>query len=76
MNNKRYQLPKKYYLISLIKSAIMLQKFLVYTTLWILFQLLIEINCQMIPFKPRIRQGHTATLIHLRSVKSKRTLKK
>jgi len=49
MNNKRYQLSKKYYLISLIKSAIMLQKFLVYTTLWILFQLLIEINCQMIP---------------------------
>ena len=41
----------------------MLQKFLVHTTLWILFQLLIEINCQMTPFKPGVRNGHTATLL-------------
>src|SRR6266516_2189639 len=39
----------------------MLQKNLVYITLWLL--LLVEINCQMTPFKPNQRIGHTATLI-------------
>ena len=39
----------------------MLQKNLVYITLWLL--LLVEINCQMTPFKPNKRYGHTATLI-------------
>jgi hypothetical protein len=38
----------------------MLQKCLVYISLWILFQLLIEINCQI---SHRKRSGHTATLI-------------
>src|SRR5215469_8257202 len=45
------------------KSAIMLQKFLIFIILWLLFQLLIEINCQGMPFKPAARMGHTATLI-------------
>src|SRR6266498_855653 len=39
----------------------MLQKNLVYITLWLL--LLVEINCQMTPFKPKMRILHTATLI-------------
>src|SRR6266540_5207075 len=33
---------------------------LIYIVLWLLIQLLIEINCQIAPFK---RYGHTATLI-------------
>ena len=39
----------------------MLQKFLTYIKLWLLFQLLVEINCQT--FKPVQRADHTATLI-------------
>jgi len=31
--------------------------------LWLLIQLLIEINCQMAPFKPLQRRSHTATFI-------------
>ncbi len=34
-----------------------------YVVLWFLIQLLIEINCQMTPFKPLQRELHTATLI-------------
>ncbi|RIA87836.1 hypothetical protein C1645_739813 [Glomus cerebriforme] len=34
-----------------------------YLVLWIIFQLLIEINCQMTPFKPTVSNKHTATLI-------------
>src|SRR4051812_38255776 len=43
----------------------MLQKNLVYVTLWFLLHLLIEINCQMTPYgyKPMQRYRHTATLI-------------
>ncbi len=37
---------------------------LIYIVLWILIQLLIEINCQMTPFKPLGRELHTATLIN------------
>ena len=36
---------------------------LIYIVLWLLIQLLIEINCQMAPFKPSQRYFHTATLI-------------
>ncbi len=36
---------------------------LTYIILWLLIQLLIEINCQMAPFKPQQRTDHTATLI-------------
>src|SRR5687767_7661069 len=35
----------------------------IYILLWLLIQLLIEINCQVAPFKPLKRSGHTATLI-------------
>ncbi|RIA87850.1 hypothetical protein C1645_827215 [Glomus cerebriforme] len=31
--------------------------------LWILFQLLIEVNCQMTPFKPNVLYKHTATFV-------------
>ena len=41
----------------------MLQKSIMYAILWLLFQSLIEINCQTIPFKPKQRESHTATLI-------------
>ncbi|RIA84167.1 hypothetical protein C1645_832675 [Glomus cerebriforme] len=34
-----------------------------YMILWIFFQLLVEINCQMTPFKPMPRDLHTATVI-------------
>src|ERR1044072_4449759 len=39
----------------------MLQKTMPYFTLWLLFQLFVEINCQM---KPLMRGHHTATLIN------------
>ena len=39
-----------------------LQKSLVYTILWLLFQLSVEINCQS-PLKPIQRQWHTSTFI-------------
>ena len=39
----------------------MLQKFLMCITLWLLFQLLVKINCQA--FNPGTRATHTATLI-------------
>src|SRR6266516_856192 len=42
-----------------------MQKFLVYTVftiLWLLFQLSVEINCQA-PLRPKIRQWHTATFV-------------
>src|SRR5688572_17216996 len=40
-------------------------KFLViYIILLLLFQLPVEINCQMITFKPKQRRHHTATLIN------------
>ncbi|RIA88308.1 hypothetical protein C1645_739506 [Glomus cerebriforme] len=42
----------------------MLQKSLTCIILWILFQLLIEVNCQMTPFNPKQRYIHTATLIN------------
>ena len=35
----------------------------VYFFLWLLIQLLIEINCQMAPFKPLQRRSHTVTFI-------------
>ena len=38
----------------------MSKNFLVYFVLCILFQLLVEVNCQM---SPRVLSGHTATLI-------------
>src|SRR5688572_10413898 len=38
----------------------MLQKTLTYTILWLVFQLFVEINCQMTPLK---RSHHTATFI-------------
>ncbi|RIA84168.1 hypothetical protein C1645_742533 [Glomus cerebriforme] len=41
----------------------MSHKSLTYMILWILFQLLVEINCQMTPFKPMPRIVHTATVI-------------
>ena len=34
-----------------------------YIILWFSFQLLVEINCQMAPFKPKQRIHHTATVI-------------
>jgi N-acetylneuraminic acid mutarotase len=39
--------------------------YLMYVTLWLLIQLLVvEINCQMaVPYKPKTRNKHTATLI-------------
>ena len=40
----------------------MSRKFLMYITLWLLFLLLVEINCQN--FKPGMRTDHTATLIN------------
>src|ERR1051325_2683454 len=39
----------------------MLQKSLAHIALWLLFQLSVEINCQMA--KPKQRRWHTATLI-------------
>ncbi|RIA85744.1 hypothetical protein C1645_879106 [Glomus cerebriforme] len=36
---------------------------LIYFLLWILFQLLFEVNCQMTPFKPGVINRHTTTLI-------------
>ena len=41
----------------------MLQKSLTYITLWLLLQLLVEINCQTTPFKPEARISHTSTYI-------------
>jgi N-acetylneuraminic acid mutarotase len=41
----------------------MLQNYLIYITLWFLFQLIIEINCQKKPYVPKKRVGHTATFI-------------
>ena len=41
----------------------MLQKSLIYITLWLLLQLLVKINCQPTPFKPEARMGHTSTYI-------------
>jgi hypothetical protein len=42
----------------------MLQKNLIYIILWLLIQLLVvEINCQLKPFKPKKRFLHTVTLI-------------
>ena len=41
----------------------MFKNSLTYIVLWLLIQLLIEINCQMAPFKPLQRRLHTATLI-------------
>ncbi|GBC04887.1 hypothetical protein RclHR1_05920007 [Rhizophagus clarus] len=41
----------------------MTRKNLMYIALWLLIQLLAEINCQMTPYKPKLREGHTATLI-------------
>ncbi|RIA96730.1 hypothetical protein C1645_814913 [Glomus cerebriforme] len=41
----------------------MFHEYLAYIILWILFQLLVEINCQMTPFKPTQRTSHTATVI-------------
>ncbi|RIA84170.1 hypothetical protein C1645_742535 [Glomus cerebriforme] len=40
----------------------MLQKYLTYIILWILFQLTVEINCQMNPIQPRQRSFHTASV--------------
>ncbi|RGB41045.1 hypothetical protein C1646_752566 [Rhizophagus diaphanus] len=34
-----------------------------FTLLWILLQVLVEVNCQMMPFKPSVVWCHTATLI-------------
>ncbi|POG66545.1 hypothetical protein GLOIN_2v1482277 [Rhizophagus irregularis DAOM 181602=DAOM 197198] len=34
-----------------------------FTLLWILLQVLVEVNCQMTPFKPSVVWCHTATLI-------------
>ncbi|GES82066.1 hypothetical protein GLOIN_2v1834755 [Rhizophagus clarus] len=34
-----------------------------FTILWILLQVLVEVNCQMTPFKPSVRFDHTATFI-------------
>ncbi|GBC04406.1 hypothetical protein RclHR1_05670008 [Rhizophagus clarus] len=34
-----------------------------FTILWILLQVLVEVNCQMTPFKPSVYYGHTATFI-------------
>ncbi|RIA89465.1 hypothetical protein C1645_738603 [Glomus cerebriforme] len=42
----------------------MVQNSLTSIILWILFQLLIEVNCQMTPFNPKQRFIHTATLIN------------
>ncbi|RIA96731.1 hypothetical protein C1645_814914 [Glomus cerebriforme] len=42
----------------------MFQKSLASVLLWVLFQLLVEINCQMTPFTPKQRELHTATLIN------------
>ncbi|RIA89146.1 hypothetical protein C1645_806424 [Glomus cerebriforme] len=36
---------------------------LVYFLLWILFQILVEVNCQSPPFKPSVSYFHTATLL-------------
>src|SRR5688572_5847066 len=41
----------------------MLQKYLVYIMLWVLFQLLIEIDCQETTYLSKRRSGHTATFI-------------
>src|SRR3954451_2504988 len=35
----------------------------IFIILWLLFQFLVEINCQMTPFKPTQRYIHTSTLI-------------
>jgi hypothetical protein len=37
--------------------------FLVYFILWILLQVIAEVNCQMTPFKPSVYFRHTATFI-------------
>src|SRR6266498_1256207 len=42
----------------------MLKKSSIYITLWLLIQLLIEVNCQKTPFEPLKRFGHTTTLIN------------
>ena len=39
----------------------MIQKYII---LWLLFQLLVEINCQITPTRPKQRYGHTSTLIN------------
>src|ERR1051325_11153989 len=44
--------------------TIMLKDILAYTILWFLFRSVAKINCQMVPFKPKKRDDHTATLIH------------
>ncbi|RIA80998.1 hypothetical protein C1645_837718 [Glomus cerebriforme] len=36
---------------------------LVYFLLWILLQILVEVNCQMMPFKPSVSQRYTAIFI-------------
>ena len=41
----------------------MFKETLIYILLWLLIQLLIEINCQIVPFRPLRRYRHTATLI-------------
>ena len=41
----------------------MLRKTLAHFVLWLLFQLLVEMNCQMLPFKSKERHSPTATLI-------------
>ena len=42
----------------------MLKNTLAYTILWfLLFRSVAEINCQTVPFKPKGRDWHTATLI-------------
>ena len=43
----------------------MLKNFSIYNLLWLLIQLLIEVNCQQtVPFKPPKRNSHTATFIN------------
>src|SRR4051812_39933660 len=41
----------------------MSKTFLVNFIIWILIQVLVEVNCQMIPFKPSEFSRHTATYI-------------
>ncbi|CAG8664219.1 5446_t:CDS:2 [Funneliformis caledonium] len=41
----------------------MSKNYSIYIVLWLLIQLVIEVNCQMEPFKPLKRYAHTATLI-------------
>ncbi len=42
----------------------MSRNFSIYIVLWLLIQLLIEVNCQTAPFKPLQRRSHTATFIN------------